>query len=145
MIEWMLVLVDFGCMVFLVKSIMEHIYFVREVQPQIDALIERAERFEARGEAEAEAEKRNEVRARLPELKEALRATGRETEETCASARGHAVRTTGKPGEPAAFQAGRERRPSSGRRPQRRRCGRKLISIEVSVKGNLRDDDIWCV
>lgn len=84
MIEWMLVLVDFGCMVFLAKSIMEHIYFVREVQPQIDALIERAERFEARGEAEAEAEaeKRNEVRARLPELKEALRATGRETEET---------------------------------------------------------------
>ena len=80
MIEWMLVLVDFGCMVFLAKSIMEHIYFVREVQPQIDALIERAERFEARGEAEAE--KRNEVRARLPELKEALRATGRETEET---------------------------------------------------------------
>ena len=74
MIEWMLVLVDFGCMVFLAKSIMEHIYFVREVQPQIDALIERAERFEARGEAEAEAEaeKRNEVRARLPELKEAL-------------------------------------------------------------------------
>tara|TARA_Y100000588_G_scaffold321487_2_gene352869 strand:- start:1196 stop:1525 length:330 start_codon:yes stop_codon:yes gene_type:complete len=109
MIEWMLVLVDFGCMVFLAKSIMEHIYFVREVQPQIDALIERAERFEARGEAEAEAEaeKRNEVRARLPELKEALRATGR--------------------------------------RPQRRRCGHKLISIEVSVKGNLRDDDIWCV
>ena len=79
MIDWMLVLIDFGCMVFLAKSIMEHTYFVREVQPQIDALIKRAEIFEAKGEAEAE--KRNVVRAHLPELKEAVRATERETED----------------------------------------------------------------
>lgn len=79
MIDWMLVLVDFGCMVFLAKSIMEHTYFVREVQPQIDALIKRAEIFEAKGEAEAE--KRNVARARLPELKEAVRATERATED----------------------------------------------------------------
>ena len=37
------------------------------------------EKFEARGEAEAE--KRNEARSRLPELKEAVRAVERETEE----------------------------------------------------------------
>jgi chromosome segregation ATPase len=78
MMDWILVLVDFGCMVFLAKSIMEHTYFVREVQPQIDALIERAEAFEAKGEVEAG--KRNEVRARLPELREAIRTTERETE-----------------------------------------------------------------
>ena len=76
--DWILVLVDFGCMVFIAKSVMEHSYFVREVQPQIDALVERAEAFETKGEVEAD--RRNEVRARLPELREAIRAAERETE-----------------------------------------------------------------
>ncbi len=49
MIDWMLVLVDFGCMVFLAKSIMEHTYFVREVQPQIDALLDRAREVRSPG------------------------------------------------------------------------------------------------
>lgn len=50
MIDWMLVLVDVGCMVFVAKQIMGHTYFVREVQPQIDALTERAEVYSGKGE-----------------------------------------------------------------------------------------------
>ena len=77
--DWLLVLLDFGCMVFIAKIAMEHAYQLKELQPRIDELIARAEVFARK--AEDEAETRNAARSRLPEQKDEVRRLEAETEE----------------------------------------------------------------
>ena len=78
MVEWLMVLLVFGCMVFMAKTALEHVYFVREMQPQIEVLVARAEVFESRGEEESRL--LSLVRGRLSELRDAVREVDREYE-----------------------------------------------------------------
>ena len=71
MVEWMMVILDFGCMVFIAKTGLEHVYFVREIQPQIEVLVARADVFESRTEDEVDLRAR--VRGRLSGLRTAVR------------------------------------------------------------------------
>ena len=78
MVEWMMVLMDFGCMVFIAKTAFEHVYHVKEVQPKISHLLSRADAFEARTEEEIEL--RPEARGRLSDLRTSIRDDERELE-----------------------------------------------------------------
>lgn len=78
MVEWMMVLMDFGCMVFIAKTALEHVYHVREVQPQVAHMLSRADAFEARTEEEIGL--RTEARGRLSDLRTSVRDSERELE-----------------------------------------------------------------
>jgi uncharacterized protein (DUF3084 family) len=77
--DWLLVLLSFGCLVFIAKTLMEHVYEMREIQPRIEELLQKAESLSE--QAEAEAVLRNEARARLPVQREEVRRIEIETEE----------------------------------------------------------------
>lgn len=79
MTDWMMVLLDFGCMVFIAKTALEHVYFVKETQPQVDALMAKADAYQAR--ADEEIELRSAARERLSELRQVVRGSERELED----------------------------------------------------------------
>ena len=79
MVEWLMVLLVFGCMVFIAKTGLEYVYFVRETQPQIEALMARADAFELR--AEEEVDLRAAARGRLSELRASVKEADRELHE----------------------------------------------------------------
>jgi len=79
MSDWMMVLVDFGCMVFIAKTALEHVYFVPDMQPQVEALLSKAETYEARSAEEIEL--RSDARSRFAELRSVVKESERELED----------------------------------------------------------------
>ena len=77
--DWMMVLLDFGCMVFIAKTALEHVYLTRELQPQIQDLVDRADAFEAKTAEEIDL--RSAARSRLGELKTLTKTAERELED----------------------------------------------------------------
>lgn len=76
--DWVMVLMDFGCMVFIAKTALEHVYHVKEVQPAVDHLMAKADAFEVRTEEEIEL--RAAARGRLSDLRTSARDAERELE-----------------------------------------------------------------
>ena len=79
MTDWMMVLLDFGCMVFIAKTALEHVYFVREMQPQVESLMAKADSYEAKGAEEVEL--RGAARTRLSEIRKLAKESEKELEE----------------------------------------------------------------
>lgn len=79
MADWMMVLLDFGCIVFIAKTALEHVYFVREMQPQVDSLMARADAYEAR--AAEEIDLRGAARTRLAEIRKVTKEAERALED----------------------------------------------------------------
>ena len=65
---WVLVAVILGCIVFCARTLGEYRVFVAEIEARIDALIQKADKYEEA--ALEETERRDQTRQRIRELKE---------------------------------------------------------------------------
>jgi chromosome segregation ATPase len=77
MVVWILVGLILGSIVFSIKTIGEYRVIVQDLQPQIESLLSRADRFEE--QALEETKRRNSVRERVRELKDLCSGVQRET------------------------------------------------------------------
>ena len=77
MVVWILVALILGSIVYSVKTMGEYRVIVQDLQPQIEGLLVKADKFEEL--AIEETERRNQVRERVRELKELCSGVQRET------------------------------------------------------------------
>lgn len=77
MVVWVLVGLILGSIFYSIKTIGEYRVIVQDLQPKIEALIERADRLEE--QALEETDRRNRVRERVRELRELCANVERET------------------------------------------------------------------
>ena len=77
MVVWVLVALILGSIVFSVKTLGEYRVIVQDLQPRIETLIAKADKFEE--QALEETERRNAVRERVRELKDLNANVQRET------------------------------------------------------------------
>lgn len=77
MVVWILVGLILGSIVYSVKTMGEYRVIVQDLQPQIEGLLAKADKFEE--QAIEETERRNQVRERVRELKELNSGVQRET------------------------------------------------------------------
>lgn len=76
MMVWALVAVILGSIVYCVRTLGEYRVFVAEIEPRIDGLIEKADKFEE-GAVE-ETDRRNQSRERIQEMKDLISDVQRE-------------------------------------------------------------------